>query len=239
MYLTHLSLTNFRLFSRLDVDVPRRVLLLIGSNAQGKTSLLEAIFYLATLTSFHAQNDRQLVNFISSREKLSVARLVALYQKENRSHRLEVRLIQDTNGNGGSRLRKEVLLDGVKIPPAQVIGEFSAVIFLPQMTGILEDGPEERRRYLNLAIAQAQPVYTQALSEYTQALAQRNALLKLLSEHGGDPSSSITGMTSSLHGVPSLLPHERKQFRNWKRWQNAFMKNPGEPRYCACSISFL
>lgn len=188
MYLTHLSLTNFRLFSRLDVDVPRRVLLLIGSNAQGKTSLLEAIFYLATLTSFHAQNDRQLVNFISSREKLSVARLVALYQKENRSHRLEVRLIQDTNGNGGSRLRKEVLLDGVKIPPAQVIGEFSAVIFLPQMTGILEDGPEERRRYLNLAIAQAQPVYTQALSEYTQALAQRNALLKLLSEHGGDPS---------------------------------------------------
>ena len=188
MYLTRLSLTNFRLFSRLDVDVPRRVLLLIGSNAQGKTSLLEAIYYLATFTSFHAQNDRQLVNFIASREKLSVARLVALYQKEDRPHRLEVRLIQESNGNGGSRLRKEVLLDGVKISPAQIIGEFSAVIFLPQMTGILEDGPEERRRYLNLAISQAQPVYTQALSEYTQALTQRNALLKLLSEHGGDPS---------------------------------------------------
>lgn len=188
MYLTRLSLTNFRLFSRLDVDVPRRVLLLIGSNAQGKTSLLEAIYYLATFTSFHAQNDRQLVNFIASREKLSVARLVALYQKEDRPHRLEVRLIQDSNGNGGSRLRKEVLLDGVKISPAQIIGEFSAVIFLPQMTGILEDGPEERRRYLNLAISQAQPVYTQALSEYIQALTQRNALLKLLSEHGGDPS---------------------------------------------------
>ena len=48
MYLTHLSLTNFRLFSRLDMDVPRRVLLLQGENAQGKTSLLEAIYFLAT-----------------------------------------------------------------------------------------------------------------------------------------------------------------------------------------------
>ena len=65
MYLTHLSLTNFRAFSRLDMDVPRRTLLLVGDNAQGKTSVLEAIYYLATFTSFHAQNDRQLINFLA------------------------------------------------------------------------------------------------------------------------------------------------------------------------------
>jgi DNA replication and repair protein RecF len=118
MYLTHLSLTNFRIFSRLDMDVPRRILLLLGSNAQGKTSLLEAIYYLATFTSFHAQSDRQLLNFIATREPLSVARLVATYQRGERQHRLEVRLIQDSNGNGGSRLRKEILLDGVKTPSA-------------------------------------------------------------------------------------------------------------------------
>ncbi|HOS53587.1 MAG TPA: DNA replication and repair protein RecF, partial [Anaerolineaceae bacterium] len=188
MHLTHISLTNFRLFSRLDMNVPRRILLLLGANAQGKTSLLEAIYYLATFTSFHAQNDRQLLNFIATRENLAVARLVAQYTRAERAHRLEVRLIQDSNGNGGARLRKEVLLDGVKTPPAQVIGQFNAVIFLPQMTGIIEDGPEERRRYLNLTISQSNPVYTRALADYNQALTQRNALLKLLNERGGDRS---------------------------------------------------
>ena len=85
MYLTHLSLTNFRAFTRLDMDVPRRTLLLVGDNAQGKTSILEAIYYLATFTSFHAQNDRQLINFLASREPLAVARLVADYRAANSS----------------------------------------------------------------------------------------------------------------------------------------------------------
>ncbi len=188
MYLTHLSLTNFRLFSRLDMDIPRRTLLLLGDNAQGKTSLLEAIYFLSTFTSFHAQHDRQLVNFIASRDALSVARLVAHYARSDRSHKLEVRLIQESNGNGGSRLRKEVLLDGVKTTPNQVVGHLGAVIFLPQMTRIVEGGPEERRRYLNLCIAQANSGYTRALAEFNQALTQRNALLKLLGERGGDAS---------------------------------------------------
>lgn len=188
MFLTHLALTNFRLFSRLDMEIPRRVLLLQGSNAQGKTSLLEAIYFLATFTSFHAQSDRQLVNFVATREALAVTRLVGIYQRGERQHRLEIRLIQDSNGNGGARLRKEILLDGVKTPANQLVGHFSAVIFLPQMTRIIEEGPDERRRYLNLAIAQGDPFFTQALAEYNNALTQRNALLKMLSERGGDTS---------------------------------------------------
>ncbi|MBA4376080.1 MAG: hypothetical protein C0401_07915 [Anaerolinea sp.] len=208
MYLTHISLTNFRLFSRLDMDVPRRILLLLGSNAQGKTSLLEALYYLATFTSFHAQSDRQLLNFIATRESLSVARLVAIYQRGDRQHRLEARLIQDSNGNGGSRLRKEVLLDGVKTPINQVVGHFNAVIFLPQMIKILEGGPEERRRYLNLAIAQADPFFTQALSEYNQALTQRNALLKMLDERGGD-SSQLEYWDEILTSRGARIVHSR------------------------------
>ncbi|MCX6056374.1 MAG: DNA replication/repair protein RecF [Chloroflexi bacterium] len=188
MYLTHLSLTNFRIFSRLDMDMPRRILLLLGSNAQGKTSLLEAIYFLATFTSFHAHNDRQLLNFIATRDALCVARIVANYDRGDRLHRLEVRLIQDSAADGSSRLRKEVLLDGVKSSINQVVGHFNAVIFLPQMTRILEGGPEERRRYLNLATAQADPLFTQALSEYNQAMSQRNALLRLIGEKGGDYS---------------------------------------------------
>jgi DNA replication and repair protein RecF len=188
MRLNHLSVTNFRLFSRLDLELPRRILLLMGDNAQGKTSLLEAIFYLATFSSFHAQNDRQLLNFLSSQELLSVGRLVAAYQRSDGQHRLEVRLIQDLNGNGGTRLRKEILLDGVKTQANRIVGHFSSVIFLPQMMSIIEGGPEERRRYLNLAIAQANSGFSQILTDYAQALTQRNALLKQLNEHGGDAS---------------------------------------------------
>jgi DNA replication and repair protein RecF len=185
MYLTHLSLTNFRAFSRLDTDVPRRILLLVGNNAQGKTSILESIFYLATFTSLTAHSDRQLINFLANEEQLSVARLVADFQTESKKRQLEIRLIVDSS-NGTPRFRKEILLDGVKSSVGQAIGAFNAVIFLPQMTRMIEGGPEERRRYLNLALSQAIPGYGITLSEYHQALNQRNALLKQLSERSGD-----------------------------------------------------
>jgi DNA replication and repair protein RecF len=66
MHLRHLSLTNFRLYSRLEVDLPSRAILLYGDNAQGKTSLLEAIYVLATGRSSHTTSDRQLINWLAS-----------------------------------------------------------------------------------------------------------------------------------------------------------------------------
>ncbi len=188
MYLTHLSLTNFRSFARLDMDIPRRVVLLTGSNAQGKTSVLEAVYFLAAFTSFQTHTDRQLVNFIEARKELAVGRLVAEYTRGLAKHRLEVRLVLEAVGASGQRLRKETLLDGVKRPLAEIIGHFNAVIFVAQMTQIIEGGPDHRRRYLNLALAQTVPGYARQLSDYGEALTQRNALLKLLAERGGDSS---------------------------------------------------
>src|ERR1041384_6568394 len=187
MYLKHLSLTNFRNFTRLDVDIPRRVVLLVGSNAQGKTSVLEAIYFLAEFTSFQTHADRQIINFNEAKNNsLTVTRLVAEYQRGNGKHRLEARLILEPTGVVTSqRVRKEILLDGVKRSVSEVIGHFNAVIFVPQMSQIIEGAPEERRRYLNLALAQSTPAYARALSEYSQALTQRNALPKSLSERGG------------------------------------------------------
>jgi DNA replication and repair protein RecF len=189
MYLKHLSLTNFRNFARLDLDVPRRVVVLVGSNAQGKTSLLEAVYFMAAFTSFQTHADRQLVNFIAAREarkQVVVGRLVADFQRGRSDHRLEARLIMEPTGVNGSRLRKEVLLDGVKRSLSEVIGQFNAVVFVPQMSQIFEGGPEERRRYLNLTLAQTVPSYVRVLGEYSQALSQRNALLKTLNERGGN-----------------------------------------------------
>lgn len=183
MYLKHLSLTNFRNFARLDLELPKRVILLVGSNAQGKTSVLEAIYFLASFTSFQTHTDRQLVNFLEARNPLAVARLVAEYERSQKKHRLEVRLILEQTGVNGQRLRKEVLLDGVKKQAGDVMGHFNAVIFIPQMSQIIEGGPEERRRYVNLALFQAVPACAGVLNDYGQALAQRNALLKALSEN--------------------------------------------------------
>lgn len=186
MHLKHLSLTNFRSLTRLDTDLPKRSVLLVGSNAQGKTSVLEAIYFLAAFTSFQTHADRQIVNFHEAKNSLAVTRLIAEYQRGKTKHRLEARLILEPTGVNGQRLRKEILLDGVKRQVNDVIGHFNAVIFVPQMSQIIEGGPEERRRYLNLALAQTVPAYARVLSEYNQAVSQRNALLKTLSEGVGN-----------------------------------------------------
>ena len=187
MYIKHLSLTNFRNFTRLDLDVPRRVVLMVGSNAQGKTSLLEAIYFMSAFTSFQTHSDRQLVNFLTVREarkRIGVARLVIDYQRGTETHRLEARLIMEPTGVNGMRLRKEVLMDGVKKSLSDVIGQLNVVVFVPQMTQIFEGGPGERRRYLDLTLSQTEREYVRTMNEYNQALSQRNALLKALSERG-------------------------------------------------------
>ena len=176
MELNHLALTNFRNFSRLDVDVPGGLVLLVGGNAQGKTSLLEAIFYMATFVSFQTASDRQLINFLVNKEPLTVARIAAdiRYRSvstpsgmSDRMHHMEVKIIQGmNNSNGVSRLRKEILFDGVKKKMSAALGSFNAVLFLPQMLRVVEGSPEERRRYLNMTMSQAIPNYAKLLIEY-------------------------------------------------------------------------
>ncbi len=209
MRLTHLSLTNFRNFTRLDLDVPTGIVMLVGDNAQGKTSLLEAIYFLATLTSFHASSDKQLINFIEARQNLAVGRIVADFVRGEENHHLEVRIIQEPNGqNGNTHLRKEVLLDGLKRKTGEAVGQFNAVLFLPQMMGVIEGGPEERRRYLNLALSQVISHYPTALSEYNKALLQRNALLKQLFERKGD-TSQLDYWDDQLANCGAQLIHAR------------------------------
>lgn len=211
MYLRQLSLTNFRSFSRLDLNFPREIFLLVGNNAQGKTTLLEAIYFLSVLASFHASSDRQLISFSAPENGIAVGRIIGEFHKHGRDHRIEVRLIREPNGiNGGLRFRKEVLLDGVKKKLSEVIGAFNAVIFLPQMARIIEEGPSERRRFLDMLISQVSPRYVTHLSDYAQTLAQRNALLKQLAERGGD-SSQLAVWDGMLARHGAWIMHERIQ----------------------------
>ncbi len=186
MILTHLSLSDFRSYVRLDTEIPRRILLLSGGNAQGKTSILEGLFYCASFASPLANSDRQLINFNVLNDPIAVARIIAEFEREGSSHRMEVRIIVE-NAEKAGRIRKEILVDGVKSSAQKAIGTFPCVLFLPQMTRILEGPPDERRRYLNIMLSQSIPGYARALSEQKQILTRRNALLKLLAERQTDP----------------------------------------------------
>jgi DNA replication and repair protein RecF len=209
VYLTHLSVSNFRKISRLDKAIPRGALLLVGGNAQGKTSLLEAIYFLATMASFRADHDRELLDFTLEKEPLVVARLTAEYHRGGKKHTLEVRLIREmTPLNGSSRMRKEVLLDRAECKLRAAIGQIAAVFFSPQLMSVIEGAPEERRRYLNLMISQVSPHYVSALADYTHALAQRNALLKQLAESNGD-QTQLDFWDEQLTLFGSQLMYER------------------------------
>jgi len=183
MHLLHLSLTNFRNFIRLETDLKEGPTILVGKNAQGKTSLLEAMYYLSEANSPHATSDRQLINFLALEDSPPVARIVAEISKSDRLQRLEIRLILEPVGQAGDvRLRKEILINGLKRRTNELAGTFNAVLFLPMNLIIVEGSPNERRKYLNSALVQSDPVYADALAKYHKVVPQRNALLKRLQE---------------------------------------------------------
>lgn len=184
MRIRHLSLTNFRLFARLETALPKGPLILQGDNAQGKTSLLEALYYLATGQSHHATSDRQLIHFLTLHtEPTPFARIVAEAESQTEIKRLDIRLILDGAHEG--RMRKEVYLNGVKKKVGDLAGGVNVVLFLPHDLTIVEGSPSDRRRYVDIALGQVDAGYSAALTEYGKILTQRNALLKQLQERGG------------------------------------------------------
>lgn len=182
MHLTHLSLTNFRNFARLEIDLQPGATVLFGANAQGKTSLLEAAYYLTSASSPHTTTDRQLVNFLATEEPSPFARIVGEVRHNSRLSRLELRLLVEPDGNGGTRLRKEVLINGVRKRASDLPGQFNAILFLPQDLGVIEGSPGQRRRHLDDAMIQADSLFARALADYGKVLSQRNALLKQIGE---------------------------------------------------------
>jgi DNA replication and repair protein RecF len=184
--LNHLSLTNFRNYSRLELSLPARLSLFQGSNAQGKTNLLESIHLLATARSPRAAAERELINWLALQSALPYARLAAEISDGQRTDRLE--LVLELNGNGGAGpiIRKQVRINGVAKRSLDLIGRLRVVLFLPEDVSLVAGSPGERRRYLDIALCQIDPVYCRSLTDYNKALQQRNALLKRLRDEGGD-----------------------------------------------------
>jgi DNA replication and repair protein RecF len=193
MYLRHLSLTNFRTYARLELDLPAQAILLYGDNAQGKTSLLEAIYVLATGRSSHTTSDRQLINWLAAEDTLQPnARLIADVTRADRSLHIEmVLMLEPANTEDGWRFKKQIKVNGAVVRGADLIGQIAVVMFLPDDVDIVGGGPANRRRYLDAALSQVDAEYASALDLYTDVLARRNATLKQLAEVGGDADQLI------------------------------------------------
>ena len=190
--------------------------MLSGGNAQGKTSILEALFYCASFSSPLANSDRQLIHFNVLNDPIAVARVIVEFEREGTGHRMEVRIILE-NAEKAGRIRKEILVDGVKSATQKAIGMFPCVLFLPQMTRILEGPPDERRRYLNIMLSQSVPGYARALSEQKQILTRRNALLKLLAERRTDPQQLDYWDAMLADRVAVLIRHRTKALMSLKK----------------------
>lgn len=185
MQITHLSLTNFRNYGRLELPLPSGATLFYGDNAQGKTNLLEAIYYLATTRSPYADYDQQLINWEvdTEDEPLVVSRLVAQVELAQELRHLEMRLIKETAGGNGS-FRREVLVDRRKVRLMDMVGQVRVVLFLPSDVEMITSSPAKRRRYLDITLCQLDGVYCRTLSAYNKVLEQRNAALKKVAESG-------------------------------------------------------
>jgi DNA replication and repair protein RecF len=185
MQIKHISLTNFRNYGRLELDLPAGPTLLHGANAQGKTNLLEAIYYLATTRSPHADTDQQLINWDAFRaeELVVVGRLVVNLSTKQGPKQIELRLIKEQQ-RGQSNFRREALIDHRKVRLMDLLGNLRVTLFLPQDVQLVTGSPTKRRRYLDITLCQTDPEYCRTLSAYNKVLEQRNALLRRIVEQG-------------------------------------------------------
>lgn len=189
MQIDHLSLTNFRNYARLEFSLPAdKPIVLCGDNAQGKTSALEAIYYLATSQSPYTASDRQLIHWRTQNDPIPFARLSAeIGNRNSRYHKLDVTLMLDMT-SGVPRFKKSVKLNNVDKRVMDVIGLLNVVLFVPRDLSLVEGAPNNRRRFMNTTLTQVNLDYLLALNEYERLLPQRNALLKRIAERRASPA---------------------------------------------------
>lgn len=166
MMLSSLELTDFRTYAHASATFPDGVSILHGSNAQGKTNALEAVFLLSGLRSWRARAKGELISF--GAEQAYVCGTV-----ETRGRAFDVRLIIPAAG------RESITVNGVKKRTRSALTEtLRCVLFSPEDLALVREGAAARRRYLDTALCQLRPRYAETLGEYNRLLEQKSRLLK-------------------------------------------------------------
>ena len=166
MHVRHLSVTDYRSYPTAELPLDPGVTTLVGPNGQGKTNLVEAVGYLATLSSHRVATDQPLVRFGAER---AVIRGVVV--RDSRETLVELEL----NPGRANRAR----LNRAPMPrPREVLGALRSVLFAPEDLALVKGDPAGRRAFLDDLLVQRQPRWSGVRSDYDKVLKQRSALLK-------------------------------------------------------------
>lgn len=166
MYVRHLSIGDFRSYPTADLALEPGVTTLVGLNGQGKTNLVEAIGYVASLSSHRVANDQPLVRFGTDR-----AIVRAAVVRDGRESLVELEI---TPGKAN-----RAKLNRSPLPRTRdVLGTLRTVLFAPEDLALVKGDPGERRRFLDDLLVQRQPRWSGVRSDYDKILRQRGALLK-------------------------------------------------------------
>jgi len=157
---------DFRNIENASLEFSPETNILIGSNAQGKTSAIEGIYLFARGKSFRSQHDTDMIRF-----DCDFATADMEFDDGRREHKMRIAYSRD-----GRRLCRHNGVDIKKL--SEFIGHFRAVIFCPNHLSLVKDGPSIRRSFIDTAISQIQPSYVAMLQKYNSILSQRNALIK-------------------------------------------------------------
>ena len=187
MFLTQLRLEHFRNYRELDLTFGAPVTLVQGRNGQGKTNLLEAVYYLATSKSRHARAEREAVDRAATEEPIPYARIRGEVMRGEELTTLEILF---TQRGDGLNYTKQIRVNGAPRRSMDLIGHLRAVLFLPEDLTLIAGSPSERRRYIDVALCQIDRRYCQTLSRYQKVVTQRNSLLKQLQEREQTDGSS-------------------------------------------------
>lgn len=178
MFLRHINLRNFRNHTDTKLDFNDNISVFVGGNGEGKTNILEAVFYLTSGRSHRTFRDAELLRW--GEDAFTVKAEV-----ERRGGKTLIEIYYSSPRNA-----KKIKMGGVEQKKlSDLFGKVNAVIFAPEDLFLLKGGPAERRRFLDFAASQASPQYFFYLQKYHHVLQQRNRLLKLITVNGSKPES--------------------------------------------------
>ncbi len=206
MYLSDLQIRHFRNLAEQELNLPAQGVAVVGENAQGKTNLLEAIYYLETFRSFRGSPDPHLVAFGED-----VFRIRGGLTNPEGEDRVEVTAAFQLRGKN-----KKVTVDGRE--PDRLgdgLGRLAAVVFSPADVGLVSDGPGTRRRFLDIVLSLNVPGYLSALQQFRQILSQRNAALK-----NGQGPGTVAAWDEGLVLQGAAVIRERTRWV--ERWSDAY-----------------
>ena len=186
MHVTRLALIDFRCYASADLSLAPGVSTFTGSNGQGKTNLVEAAAYVATLGSHRVASDAPLIRRGAAR-----AILRAAVTSQARDSLVEIEI----NPGRANRVR----LNRVPMPrPREVLGTLRCVLFAPEDLTVVKGDPDQRRRYLDDLLVATAPRYAGTRADYERVLRQRTALLKSARARGGGAPGALDAWDDQL-----------------------------------------